>query len=108
MHRMKLGEVRQAIKDSDGLISGGGSCAGCYQPEDNPVLPGRPQDRAVACKPTFIYAQGVGPVNRKLFYPMIRSIFRKCTYISVRDIQSGELLQSMGISGKPFTSYPIR
>ncbi|MEC0206839.1 polysaccharide pyruvyl transferase CsaB [Paenibacillus lautus] len=107
VHRMKLGEVRQAIKDSDGLISGGGSLLqDATSPKTIPYYLGVLKIAQWLGKPTFIYAQGVGPVNRKLFYPMIRSIFRKCTYISVRDIQSGELLQAMGISGEAIHVVP--
>lgn len=107
VHRMKPGEVRQAIKDSDGLISGGGSLLqDATSPKTIPYYLGVLKIAQWLGKPTFIYAQGVGPVNRKLFYPMIRSIFRKCTYISVRDMQSGELLQSMGISGEAVHVVP--
>ncbi|WP_127596349.1 polysaccharide pyruvyl transferase CsaB [Paenibacillus lautus] len=107
VHRMKLGEVRQAIKDSDGLISGGGSLLqDATSPKTIPYYLGVLKIAQWIGKPTFIYAQGVGPVNRKLFYPMIRSIFRKCTYISVRDIQSGELLQAMGISEEAIHVVP--
>lgn len=107
VHRMKLGEVRQAIKESDGLISGGGSLLqDATSPKTIPYYLGVLKITQWLGKPTFIYAQGVGPVNRKLFYPMIRSIFRKCTYISVRDMQSGELLQSMGISGEAVHVVP--
>lgn len=107
VHRMKLGEVREAIKDSDGLISGGGSLLqDATSPKTIPYYLGVLKIAQWLGKPTFIYAQGVGPVNRKLFYPMIRSIFRKCTYISVRDMQSGELLQSMGISGEAVHVVP--
>ncbi|MGG3508620.1 polysaccharide pyruvyl transferase CsaB [Paenibacillus lautus] len=107
VHRMKLGEVRQAIKESDGLISGGGSLLqDATSPKTIPYYLGVLKIAQWLGKPTFIYAQGVGPVNRKLFNPMIRSIFRKCTYISVRDMQSGELLQSMGISGEAIHVVP--
>ncbi|MGG3309095.1 polysaccharide pyruvyl transferase CsaB [Paenibacillus lautus] len=107
VHRMKLGEVRQEIKESDGLISGGGSLLqDATSPKTIPYYLGVLKIAQWLGKPTFIYAQGVGPVNRKLFYPMIRSIFRKCTYISVRDMQSGELLQSMGISGEAIHVVP--
>lgn len=48
-----------------------------------------------AGKPTFVYAQGIGPVQRKIFYPMIRSVFQRCEYVSVRDEQSAALLGTM-------------
>lgn len=98
VHRMKLGEVRRAIKESDGLISGGGSLLqDATSPKTIPYYLAIIKIAQWLKKPTFIYAQGVGPVNRKLFNPMIRSVFRKCSYISVRDVQSGQLLESMGI-----------
>lgn len=98
VHRMKLGEVRKAISDSAGLISGGGSLL-----QDVTSSKTIPYYLAIIKlaqwmgKPTFIYAQGIGPVNRKLFHPLIKSVFRKCAYVSVRDEQSRLLLQSMGL-----------
>lgn len=98
VHRMKLGEVRQAIKESDGLISGGGSLLqDVTSPKTIPYYLGVLKLAQWLKKPTFIYAQGVGPVNRGLFHPMIRSVLRKCEYLSVRDVQSAELLQAFGI-----------
>ncbi|MFD1179561.1 polysaccharide pyruvyl transferase CsaB [Paenibacillus puldeungensis] len=98
VHRMKLSEVRNAIKNSDGLISGGGSLL-----QDATGMKSIPYYLGVIKlaqwlgKPTFIYAQGIGPVNRKLFRPMISSVFRRCDYISVRDAESAGLLRSMGL-----------
>ncbi|TKH45607.1 polysaccharide pyruvyl transferase CsaB [Paenibacillus terrae] len=94
--RMSLGEVRRAIKNSDGLISGGGSLL-----QDATSAKSIPYYLAIlklaqwAGKPTFVYAQGIGPVQRKIFYPMIRSVFQRCEYVSVRDEQSAALLDTM-------------
>ncbi|WP_044481038.1 polysaccharide pyruvyl transferase CsaB [Paenibacillus antibioticophila] len=99
VHRMKLAEVRNAIKNSDGLISGGGSLL-----QDATGLGSIPYYLGILKlaqwmgKPTFIYAQGIGPVNRKLFRPFIASVFRRCEYISVRDSESAALLHSMGVA----------
>ncbi|CAM2932543.1 polysaccharide pyruvyl transferase CsaB [Paenibacillus sediminis] len=107
VHRMKLGEVRQALKESDGLISGGGSLL-----QDVTSAKTIPYYLAILKlaqwmrKPTFIYAQGIGPVNRKLFHPLIKSVFKKCAYISVRDEQSAELLHSMGLDPKKVQVVP--
>ncbi|MFC7678585.1 polysaccharide pyruvyl transferase CsaB [Paenibacillus sp. GCM10028914] len=107
VHRMKLGEVRRAIKESDGLISGGGSLLqDATSPKTIPYYLAIIKIAQWLKKPTFIYAQGVGPVNRKLFNPMIRSVFRKCSYISVRDVQSGQLLESMGIRSEDIHIVP--
>ncbi|SEL75419.1 polysaccharide pyruvyl transferase CsaB [Paenibacillus sp. OK003] len=98
VHRMKLKEVREAIKESDGLISGGGSLL-----QDATGLKSIPYYLGVIKlaqwlkKPTFIYAQGIGPVNHKIFNPMIRSVFKACNYVSVRDEQSAEYLRGLGL-----------
>lgn len=98
VHRMKLGEVRNALKNSSGLISGGGSLLqDATGSKTIPYYLGVIKLAQWLNKPVFIYSQGIGPVNRKLFYPLIKGTFKKCEYISVRDEQSAELLQSMGL-----------
>lgn len=98
VHRMKLGEVRRAIKESDGLISGGGSLLqDATGWKSIPYYLGILKLAQNMKKPTFIYAQGVGPVHRKIFHPMIRGVFKHCEYISVRDEDSAKLIQSYGI-----------
>ncbi|WP_433946956.1 polysaccharide pyruvyl transferase CsaB [Paenibacillus sp. SN-8-1] len=99
VHRMKLGEVRRALKESDGLISGGGSLLqDATGMTTIPYYLGIIKIAQWLKKPTFIYAQGVGPVNRGMFHPFIKGIFRKCSYISVRDNESAQLLGTMGLS----------
>lgn len=98
VHRMKLGEVKKAIQQSDALISGGGSLL-----QDVTGLGTIPYYLGVIKlaqwlgKPTFIYAQGVGPVQRRFFHPFIKNVFNKSKYISVRDQQSAAFLQKIGI-----------
>ncbi|WHY22482.1 polysaccharide pyruvyl transferase CsaB [Paenibacillus sp. G2S3] len=107
VHRMKLVEVRQAIYESAGLISGGGSLLQDVTGSKSiPYYLGIIKLAQWMGRPTFIYAQGIGPVNRKLFHPLIKSVFRKCTYISVRDEQSRELLLSMGLEQKNVEVVP--
>jgi polysaccharide pyruvyl transferase CsaB len=99
VHRMNLREVMKAIRQSDGLISGGGSLL-----QDTTGLMTIPYYLGILKlaqwlgKPTFVYAQGMGPFQRKIFYPFIRSTFRKCRYISVRDEESAQLLEQIGLS----------
>jgi len=99
VHRMRMGEVARALRECDGLISGGGSLL-----QDATGLKTIPYYLAVLKmaqfyrKPTFIYAQGIGPVHRPIFYPFIRNVFNKCRYISVRDDESAELLARMGVA----------
>ncbi|GGH32851.1 polysaccharide pyruvyl transferase CsaB [Paenibacillus segetis] len=107
VHRMKLGEVRNAIKNSDGLISGGGSLLqDATGAKSIPYYLGVIKLAQWMRKPTFIYAQGIGPVNRQLYHRMIASVFRRCKYISVRDVESAELLHSMGIQSDNIQVVP--
>ncbi|MEW4372152.1 polysaccharide pyruvyl transferase CsaB [Paenibacillus kandeliae] len=101
VHRMKLAEIRQLMKESDGMISGGGSLL-----QDSTGLLTIPYYLGIvhiaqwARKPVFIYAQGVGPVQRPFFFTWIRNVFRKSVYISVRDQESAALLGRMGIEAE--------
>lgn len=98
VHRMKLGEVRRAIKESDGLISGGGSLLqDATGWKSIPYYLGVLKLAQNMKKPTFIYAQGIGPVQRGIFKPMIRGVFKHCEYISVRDEDSAKLIQDFGV-----------
>jgi polysaccharide pyruvyl transferase CsaB len=98
VNRMDMRKVLRAIYTSHGLISGGGSLL-----QDATSKKTIPYYLAVIkiaqwlWKPTFIYSQGVGPVNNKAFFPFIRNAFKKSKLVSVRDIESAELLQSMGL-----------
>jgi polysaccharide pyruvyl transferase CsaB len=98
VHRMKLREVMKAIKHSDGLISGGGSLL-----QDTTGITTIPYYLGIIKlaqwlgKPTYVYAQGMGPIHRTIFHPFIRGVFRKCRYISVRDEESAQLLQQIGV-----------
>lgn len=105
VHRMKLKEVRKAIKKSSGLISGGGSLLqDATGPASIPYYTGVIKLAQWMGIPVFIYAQGVGPVNRRVFYPLIKSAFTKSKYVSVRDTESAELIQHIGV---PSTSIEV-
>lgn len=98
-HRMRLGEVIRAIRGADGFISGGGSLL-----QDATSAKTIPYYLAILKiaqwlgKPTFVYSQGIGPVNKSLFFGWIRSVFNRCQYVSVRDQESKELLQRMKVN----------
>ncbi|RIE02025.1 polysaccharide pyruvyl transferase CsaB [Cohnella faecalis] len=105
VHRMKLGEIWSALRKSDGLISGGGSLL-----QDATGLGSIPyylgiMEMARWCgKPTFVYAQGIGPVNRGVYRWPISRAFRKAKYVSVRDEESAELLRRFGV---PMTGIAV-
>jgi polysaccharide pyruvyl transferase CsaB len=98
VHRLKPHHLLRAIWKCDGVISGGGSLL-----QDVTGIGSIPYYLAVVGmaqwlgKPTFVYSQGIGPVNRKSFYPWIRRVLGRCRYLSVRDEESAELLERMRI-----------
>lgn len=97
-HRMKFSELREAIASCDALISGGGSLLQDVTGVGSiPYYLGVLKLAQWMGKPTFVYAQGIGPVERKIFHPMIRSVFNRCEMVSVRDEASAALLRRMGV-----------
>lgn len=114
-HRMKPADLLRTIAGCDGLISGGGSLL-----QDATSSKTIPYYIAVIKlaqwlgKPTFIYSQGIGPVNNRKFDSWIRGAFRKCRYVSVRDSESADLLRRIGYTGEtevvpdPVMGLPLR
>jgi polysaccharide pyruvyl transferase CsaB len=107
VHRMKPRDVWAAVKSSNGLISGGGSLL-----QDATSTRSIPYYIAVMKlaqwlgKPTFVYSQGIGPVHRRIFYPMIRNAFKNSAYVSVRDTESAELLVQIGLKREEVEIVP--
>ncbi|HEX7057566.1 MAG TPA: polysaccharide pyruvyl transferase CsaB, partial [Bacilli bacterium] len=98
VHRMKPRDIYSALKASDGLISGGGSL---LQDETGvktiPYYLGVIKFAQLLRKKVFIYAQGIGPIHRRIFFPFIRNSFNRCALITVRDAASAQLLGQIGI-----------
>ncbi|GGF91656.1 polysaccharide pyruvyl transferase CsaB [Paenibacillus abyssi] len=107
VHRMRLGEVLRAIRGSDGLISGGGSLLqDATSAKTIPYYTGVLKLAQWLGKPTFIYSQGIGPVNRRWMDSLIRGVMRRSAYVSVRDAQSAELLARMGVDRERIEVVP--
>ncbi|GGA13744.1 polysaccharide pyruvyl transferase CsaB [Paenibacillus marchantiophytorum] len=106
-HRMKPGPLLRALREADGLISGGGSLL-----QDATSSKTIPYYLAVLKlaqwlgKPAFIYSQGIGPVGRPMFFGWIRSVFQRCAYVSVRDTESADLLGRMRLPRERITVVP--
>ncbi|MFC4777839.1 polysaccharide pyruvyl transferase family protein [Paenibacillus sp. GCM10023252] len=98
VHRMRPNELVKAIRSSDGLISGGGSLLqDATSAKTIPYYVGVIKLAQLLGKPTFIYSQGIGPVNRRWMDPLIRHVMRRSAYVSVRDAESAALLGRMGV-----------
>ncbi|MEN2767345.1 polysaccharide pyruvyl transferase CsaB [Ornithinibacillus xuwenensis] len=98
VNRRSLWAVRKVIKQSDGLISGGGSLLqDVTGPMSIPYYTGIIQLAKFYRKPVFIYAQGMGPINRKLSKWIVKVTLNKADGITVRDDNSRNLLKTIGV-----------
>ena len=97
--RMDLRAVRQAIRDSDALIFGGGSLL-----QDATSLRSLLYYLALirwglkAHGRVLLVGQGVGPLHRPLSRWLTRATLRRVPFLSVRDADSARLLSRIGVS----------
>lgn len=93
--------VVKTIKESDILISGGGSLL-----QDVTSLKSLVYYSLVIAlallfnKKTVIFAQGIGPINNKFARSIVKNLLKLCTIVTVRDEKSLQLLNSWGINAK--------
>ncbi|MDQ6420920.1 polysaccharide pyruvyl transferase CsaB [Paenibacillus sp. LHD-117] len=98
-HRMRPAEILRTLRGCDGLISGGGSLLqDATGAMTIPYYTGIMRLAQLLGKPTFAYAQGIGPVNRRWMDPLIRGVMRRSAYVSVRDAESAALLGRIGVA----------
>ncbi len=106
VNRWNINEVRKALKESDCLISGGGSL---LQDETGmksiSYYSGVMKIAQFLKKPVFIYAQGMGPVKSKINRQIMKHVLQRSEMITVRDKHSKSFLQSIGVS-KPIQLVP--
>ena len=98
INRWNLANIYKELIKSDGLISGGGS-----------LLQDATSSRTVmyyssiialaklAKKPVFIYAQGIGPLNKKFNTKIVKKALNKADYITLRDEYSKQLIRNIGV-----------
>lgn len=98
VNRWKLKEVMAAIRESDGLISGGGS-----------LLQDKTGNRSVIYysgvmliakfvgKQFVVYAQGIGPVEKKQNQWITKYALSKASLLTVRDVASMNFLKDIGV-----------
>ncbi|MCM3610369.1 polysaccharide pyruvyl transferase CsaB [Planococcus sp. MERTA32b] len=106
VNRWNVNDVRKALKESDCLISGGGSL---LQDETGmksiSYYSGVMKIAQFLKKPVIIYAQGMGPVKSKLNRQIMKHVLQRSEMITVRDKHSKSFLQSIGVS-KPIQLVP--
>lgn len=98
VHTLKIPDIISVIFKSDFLISGGGSLL-----QDITSLKSLIYYlfiifiALILRKKVIIFAQGIGPISNPIGIVLTKNILKHCSYISVRDIKSHELLKSWGI-----------
>ncbi len=106
-HRMQPKELLQTLRSCDGLISGGGSLLqDATGSKTIPYYTGVMKLAQWLGKPVFIYAQGIGPVNRSWAKPLIKHVMKRSRYISVRDAESASFLTGLGIEASRVELVP--
>lgn len=98
--RYNLPEIISTLKDSDLFISGGGSLLQDVTSLKSPFYYlAMIQMARILSKKTIFFCQGVGPLNSRLVRWATKETLEKVELISVRDINSKELLEGLGLSG---------
>lgn len=102
--RMSAFAVLNALRQSELLIWGGGSLMQDATSAISPLyyagLMGMAQQMGLK---TIAWAQGIGPLRRRVTRQLARRVFQNCTAVSVRDRASAELLTEWQV---PFTLAP--
>lgn len=99
INRWKMIDIYKELRNSDGLISGGGSLLQDAT-SNRPVkyYTGIMALAKLAKKPIFIYAQGVGPIDNSFNKKITKYFMQKSNYIALRDEESMELVKSIGVT----------
>ena len=99
VHRFSPGKVCKTLKNSDVLISGGGS-----------LLQDKTSTRSLLYylavirlakaygKPVFLYANGIGPLNKEANRKKVKQCIELCDIITLRDAESLTQLRELGVT----------
>ncbi len=98
IYRMDRMQVRKALKNTNLLISGGGSLL-----QDTSSLRSLLYyiwviRTALSLNvPVMFYAQGIGPLRRKISRALVRNVANRAAYLTVRDEASARILHDIGV-----------
>ena len=102
-----LKKIINEIKNTDILISGGGSLLQDVTSLKSLVYySGIITLAKIFNKKVIIFAQGIGPIRNRFAQLIVKNLLKTCDYISVRDENSLTLLKSWGINAD-LTCDPI-
>ncbi len=96
INRWDIKSIARVIKNSDMLISGGGSLLqDITSSKTIPYYLAIVKIAQLYRKKVVFYSQGIGPVDKKLGRSLIKRVANKVDAIFVRDIASKDLLQEI-------------
>jgi len=101
INRLHLIDIMRCLRDTNLFISGGGGLIQDSTGKGWSILYylGLILVAKIVKVPVMIYAQGIGPVNKRINKKLIKWILNKVDLITVRDNSSKELLENLGVSG---------
>jgi len=104
INRLHLIDIMRCLRDTNLFISGGGGLLQDSTGKGWSILYylGLILVAKIFKVPVMIYAQGIGPVNKKINKKLIKWILNKVDLITVRNNPSKELLENLGVV-KPST-----
>ncbi|MEA2022350.1 MAG: polysaccharide pyruvyl transferase CsaB [Candidatus Caldatribacteriota bacterium] len=99
INRLHLIDIMRCSRDTNLFISGGGGLLQDSTGKGWSILYylGLILAAKIVKVPVMIYAQGIGPVNKKINKKLIKWILNKVNLIAVRDEPSKELLENLGV-----------
>lgn len=101
VNRFKISEVINAMKSCDLFISGGGSLLQDVTSTRSLLYYLALMKLALILKkPIMVFANGIGPINRKINRSLTRNILNKVDYITLRDEDSKIFLNELGVVNK--------
>mgnify|MGYP000885545339 CR=1 FL=1 len=101
VNRFKSKEVLSAVKEASLLISGGGSLLQDITSTRSLLYYLAVMTLAkIFKKPVMVYANGIGPINKKYNRILTRLILNKVDLITLRDENSKEFLEDMRVNNK--------
>lgn len=101
VNRFRIIEVIKAIKRCDLFISGGGSLLQDVTSTRSILYYLALMEIALLLrKPVMVYANGIGPINRKMNRVLTRMILNRVDYITLRDEDSKAFLQELGVTNE--------
>lgn len=115
INRTDFSAVLDALKESDGLISGGGSLLQDKTSKKSLLyyLIIMYMAKKIANVPVYFYGQGVGPIAGKDSRFITKHVLKHNDITSVRDLESKELLDTIGLRNEinvihdPVLFYPM-